>query len=59
MIQDGADVVRREHFREKLRENLTRVEKTLQYLQEVEQAQNTEELQEKEQKCLCKLNQQV
>ena len=59
VIQDAEDVMKREHFRDKLRDNVRQLEKILKYVCEVEKAQNMEELGKAETVAITKLNKQV
>ena len=51
--------MKREHYREKLRENVKHLEKMKQYVCEVERAQNVEELERAETVAITKLTKQV
>ena len=58
-MQDAEDVMKREHYREKLRENVKHLEKMKQYVCEVERAQNVEELERAETVAITKITKQV
>ena len=51
--------MKREHYREKLRENVKHLEKMKQYVCEVERAQNVEELERAETVAITKITKQV
>ena len=59
MVQDAEDVMKREHYREKLRQNVKHLEKMRQYVCEVERAQNVEELERAETVAITKITRQV
>ena len=59
VVQDAEDVMKREHYREKLRENVKHLEKMKQDVCEVERAQNVEELERAETVAITRITKQV
>ena len=51
--------MKREHYREKLRENVKHLDKIKQYVSDVEKAQNMEQLEKAEQIAITKITKQV